>query len=168
MEETKALLDTIIKEHETILQRAQALEQVANDVEAAVGLDKAKETFMPGRFDQKQGLQKLQELLETIDRGLQAHFNREETGLLAAFEKHGDSRLVSVLNSLLLEHKDLKQRFDHTKNQVTELISGQLARHIWEASAHDMRAYISHTLKLLETHALNEHELLLTLRENLS
>ncbi len=43
------------------------MEQAANDVEAIVGLEKTKEAFMPGRFDQKQDLEKLQKLPEAID-----------------------------------------------------------------------------------------------------
>ena len=168
MEETVALLNKIIEEHKTIIQKVQTLEQVANDTEAIVGLEKAKEAFMPGRFEQKQGLQKLQGLLETIEKGLQAHFNQEETGLLAAFEKHGGRKLVSALHSLLLEHEDLKQRFAHSGNLVAELSSGGLSRNVWEASAHDMRAYVSHTRKLLEAHARSEQKLLLTLKGELT
>ena len=167
MEDTIDLIDKIIEEHKIIKKRAQALEQAANDVGAIAGLDKAKEAFMPGRFEQKQELQKLQELLEIIDKGLQAHFNHEETGLLSAFEKHGDRKLVSALHSLLLEHEDLRHRFAHARNQVAELTKGGLSRQVWEANAHDMRAHISHTRKLLEAHAEIEQELFRTLRSEL-
>ena len=168
MEEVVALIDQIIEEHKTILQRFQTLNQVANDVEAIGGLEKAKEAFMPGRLNQKQGLQKLQELVETIDKGLQTHFEREETALLSAFEKHGDRKLVTALRSLLLEHEDLKHRFAHSRNYVAQLTAGGLSRNVWEASAYDMRAHISHTRKLLEAHAEIEQELLRTLRSELT
>ena len=167
MEETIALIDQIIEEHKTILQRVQTLEQVTNDVEAIFEIDKAKEAFMPGRLEQKQGLEKLQKLLETVDQGLQTHFNHEETGLLAAFEKHGDRPLVSALNSLLLDHEGLRSRFTHLKKLVAELSSGELSRQVWEASAYDMRAHLNHTRKLLETHAETEQELFHTLRNEL-
>jgi len=160
MENVIALIDRIIEEHKTIMQRVQTLEQVANDAQAMLGLEKAKEAFMPGRLEEKQSLQKLQELLETIDQGLQAHFNREETALLTAFEKHGDKKLVSALRSLLLEHEDLRNRFSHSREHMAELISGEPSRHMWGASTHDMRAHISHTRKLLEAHARTELELL--------
>ena len=167
MEEALALIDRIIEEHKTILQKLQTLEQVANDAEAIGGLEKAKEAFMPGRFEQKQALQELQELLGTVDKGIQAHFNREETGLLAAFEKQGDRKLVSALHSLLHEHEDLRHRFAHSQKHVAELTGGGLSRQVWEASAHDMRAHISHTRKLLEAHAEIEQELLRALRSEL-
>ena len=66
MEETIALINQIIDEHKTITQHARTLEQTASDVEALAKLEEAKEAFMPGRLDQKQGLQKLRELLEGV------------------------------------------------------------------------------------------------------
>lgn len=167
MEEIIALIDKIIEEHKTIIQGVQALEQAANDAEAMAGLEKAKEAFMPGRFQQKQGLQKLQELLEQTNQGLQAHFNREETALLTAFEKHGDRELASALRSLLLEHKDLRNHLAHSREHVAELAGGELSQQLWEAKAYDMRAYISHTRELLEVHARIEQELLQKLRSEL-
>lgn len=167
MDEIVALIDRLIGEHKVILKDAQSLEQIANDASILMVLEEAKETFVPGRLDQKQSLQKLQESLETIDQGLKAHFNREESGLLAAFEKHGDRKLVTTLNSLLLEHEDLKNRLTHAKDHVAELVSGGLARHQWEASANDMRAHLSHTRKLLEAHAAIENELFVAMRQHL-
>jgi len=167
MEEALALIEKIIEEHKVIMQKAQTLERVANDAGAMIGFEKARDAFMPGRFEQKQGLQELQESLETIDKGLREHFKREETGLLTAFERHGNKELASALHSLLLEHENLKNRLAHSRKHVAELVGGGLSRHLWEASAHDMRAYISHTRKLLEAHALIEEELLHKLRDQL-
>ena len=159
MEKDLALIEEIIGEHKTIMQGVQNLEQVASDTEAIASLEEAKEGFMPGRLEQGQSLQKLQEALETIDQGLQAHFSREETALLSVFKKHGNKELVSALRSLLLEHDDLRNRLTHSKKHVAELLSGGLSRHRWEASAHDMRAHISHTRKLIGVHAGIEWEL---------
>jgi iron-sulfur cluster repair protein YtfE (RIC family) len=167
MDETVAMIDKLIAEHKVIIKDAQSLERVANDASALVELEDAKDTFVPGRFDQKQNLQKLQESIAAIDRGLQEHFNREETALLVAFEKHGDTKLVTALNSLLLEHKDLINRLAHSKEHINELVNGGLGRHQWEASANDMRAHLSHTRKLLEAHAAIENELFVELRQHL-
>lgn len=168
MEEVITIIDKILEEHKTISQRLRSLEQVANDAEAIAGMEKAKEMFMPGRLDQKQGLKKLQELQEKVEQGLQAHFNREETGLMSAVERHGYRRIASALRTLLLEHKDLGNRIAHSKKHVAELTSGGLSRTVWEATAHDMRAHISHTRKLLEAHAAIEQELLQELRNELT
>ncbi len=166
-QEVVAMIDRIIEEHKIFIQRVQTLEQVANDAQAMLGLEKAQEAFMPGRLEEKQSLQKMQGLLETIDQGLRAHFDREESRLLAAFEKHGDKKLVSALRSLLIEHEDIRNRFTHEGTQMAELLSGELSRHMWEASAHDMRAHISQTRKVLEAHARTEQKLLRTLRSEL-
>ncbi|MFC1903978.1 hypothetical protein ACFLXJ_01375 [Chloroflexota bacterium] len=168
MEEALAAIEKIIEQHKAIIQRVQTLEQVANDAEAMAGFEKAKDAFMPGRLEQKQGLKDMQELLDKVEKGLEAHFSYEEKGLLGVFEKHGDKELVTALRSLLLEHEDLRNRLAHSKRHVAELIGGELSRHLWEASAHDVRAHMSHTRKLLEAHASIEEELLHKLRNQLS
>jgi len=167
LEGVLALIEQIIEEHKAIMEGVQTLEQVANDTGAITGLERAKGTFMPGRFDEKESLQKLQEQMETIAEELRAHFDSEETRLLSAFEKYGDKRLVSALHSLFVEHEDIRHRFAHSISHVAELINGNLSRHMWEASAHDMRAHITHTRRLLGTHAGFEHELLMTLQKEL-
>jgi iron-sulfur cluster repair protein YtfE (RIC family) len=167
MEDVVALIDRIIEEHRAIIQKVQTLEQVANDAGAMVGLDKAKEVFVPGKFDKEPGLQQLQELMETIDQGLGAHFNREETGLLTAFENYGDRKLSSDFHSLVREHDDLRNRLARSREHVAELTGGGLSRHVWEASANDMRAYITHTRKLFQAHARSEQRLFRALREAL-
>lgn len=168
MKEVIALIDRLIEEHRTIGQRMKKLEKVVNDAEALAGLEKAKEAFMPGRFEQLQGLKELQELVQTTEEGLLAHFDREETALLSAVEKYGGKEIASALHTLLNEHKDLVNRMAQAKKQVEELMIQGLARHSWEAKAHDMRAYISHTRKLIEKHASNEQELFYKLRTELT
>ena len=167
MEEVLALIEKIIEEHERIIHGLGNLVQAADDASAILALGGAKEDFMPGRLDQKQGLQKLEEVLEAIDIGVQGHFGREETALLAAFEKHGGEMLVSALRKLLAEHAELRGRLAHAKKHVAELMGGDLSHHVWEASAHDMRAHISHTEKLFEAHAEGEQQLLHELKRRL-
>lgn len=168
MEDVIALIDKIIEEHKTLFQDFQNLEQLANDAKAIVGLDKAKEKFMPGRFENKQGLEELEKLLKRIEQGIQAHFKREEGALLNAFEKHGGKRLSSALHLLLVEHKTLSDRLDYSKQDVGKLKSGSLSRGVWEPTGYDMRAHINQTRRLFEVHAEMEQELLHTLRSELS
>ncbi len=167
MEDALATIERIIAEHKTIRQRFQKLEKVANDAEAMTGFEVAKEAFMPGRLNQKQGLSQLEDTLNTIEDGLQKHFHFEETSLPAVVDRHGDEELKSSLRSIFLEHVDLRGRLAHSKKHAAELIEGGMARHRWEASAHDTRAYISHTRKLMEAHAEIEQELLHDLRKKL-
>lgn len=167
MEDTVALIDAIIAEHKVIFERLQSLESVANDAEALAGLEKAKGEFVPGRLDQRGSLKKLHELLEKTHTGLQAHFEREETALLTAFERHGKTEFVSALRALLLEHADIRNRFTQSREDCARLIGGGQSRHVWEASAHDTRAHITHTRKLVEAHARIEQELFHEVRKEL-
>ena len=167
MEKELAIIEKIIQWHKMIKRRVLTLERVANDAEALIGFEKAKEAFMPGRLDQKKGLKALGELLDVIEPGLHEHFHYEEAELPGVVESYGDEELSSDLNSLFLEHKDLRNRIAHSKRHVADLVGGNMSRHLWEASAHDMRAHISHTRKLLAAHVEIETELLHRLRANL-
>ena len=116
--EALALIDKIIEEHKVIVQGSRDLERLANDASALSALEKSKEEFVPGRFDQGKTLKRLRESREVIDRGLQAHFSREEEGLLAVFVRYGDKELVSSLRSVLLEHEDLRNRFTQLQKHI--------------------------------------------------
>jgi len=167
MEDATATIERIIAEHKTIRQRFDNLEKVANDTEAMMGFEEVKTAFMPGRLNQNKGLQALEDTLKMIEEGLQRHFSFEETSLPSVVERHGNEELKSSLQSIFLEHVDLRNRLAHSRKHAEELVAGGMARHRWEASAHDMRAYISHTRKLLEAHAEIEQELLHALRSRL-
>ena len=167
MEDDLSIIERVIAEHKTIRQGFENLEKVANDAEAMKGFEEAKEAFMPGRLDQTHGLSQLKDTLGAIEDGLQRHFHFEEKYLPAVVDRRGDEEAKSSLRSILLEHVDLRGRLAHSKEHADELVSAGMARHRWEASAHDMRTYISHTRKLLEAHAEIEQELLHELRQRL-
>ena len=167
MEDTLQLIDQLIEEHKAIKEKTKSIEDTANDANLLSALSEARETFVPGRLDHESNLQKLEEMLLEIDVWLEKHFNREETVLLKAVESHGDLVLVESLNALLFEHSDLRFRMDHSKKRVAELLRGDLQRHLWNAAANDVRAYLSHTRTLLETHAGMENKLFNTLRRKL-
>jgi len=167
MEDDLAIIERVIAEHKTIRQHFQRLEKVANDAEAMAGFEGAKGAFMPGRLGQKKGLLSLGNTLNTIEDGLQRHFHFEEISLPGVVDHCGDEEDRASLRSILLEHADLRNRVARSKKHVAELTNADMARHRWEASAHDMRAYISHTRKLLEAHAEIEQELLRELRDRL-
>ncbi len=167
MDETLQLIDQLIAEHKVINEKAGSLEKAANDASLLSNLKEARETFMPGDATQNENLQKLEEMLKTIYAWLEKHFDREENILLPALKKHGDEKLVTALNSLLFEHTDLRDRLSHSGKRVNELLSGRLARNLWEATASDIRTYLSHTRKLLTTHAARENHFFAELRRHL-
>ena len=168
MGEALALIDKIIEEHKLIAKEIRTVEQTVNDLEAGSKLEGAKEDFLPGKLDdQKRSVQNLQQSLETIAQGIEAHFDREETGLLAAFEEHGGKMLASALRALLTEHEELRNRLAKLRRDMAELTVGSLSREVWEGKAWGVRVYTGSTRQLLDAHAQSEQELLLMLRNRL-
>ncbi|MBM4448821.1 MAG: hypothetical protein FJ015_06275, partial [Chloroflexi bacterium] len=131
MEDDLAIIERVIAEHKTIRQHFQRLEKVANDAEAMVGLEEAKEAFMPGRLGQKKGLLSLGNTLNTIEGGLQRHFHFEEISLPEVVDHCGDEEDRASLRSILLEHADLRNRVARSKKHVAELTNADMARHRW-------------------------------------
>ena len=162
------LIDQLIAEHKLIDERTENLEHTASDASLLKDLQDARETFIPGRLDQSKNLDKLRSMLDSISPWLNKHFEREETALLGMVEELGDRELITALNSLLLEHTDLRNRIFQLEDHITELKSGSLARHRWDASANDMRAHLTHTRKLLGAHAAMENDLFVELRRHLT
>ena len=162
------LIDSILGEHKIKIQKFQKLEEAVNDFEIAAGLDKALGTLLPGRFDSKQDIRNLQELLEAIEQWLKTHFEREEETFFTAFKNYKDKKLISDCQDLLRDHEGLKLRLAQERNLVTSLIDGNLSVNLWQATAYDMRAHISNTRRLVEGHAATEEKLLLQLRGQLA
>lgn len=160
MDATLQLIDQLIAEHKTVTEKTGPLQKTANDVALISNLKQAKEEFTEGNGAPSVDLKRLDRMLEEIEDWLGKHFDREETILLPAVEKHGNERLVTLLNSLLFEHTDLKDRMVHSRKRVDELKDWSLPQPVWYSRAGDLRAYLSHTIKLIETHAARENHLL--------
>ncbi len=158
------LIDQLIEEHKLIAEKTGGLEQAANDAVFLGELKEARESFVPGRLDQQESLQKLEGIVASIRPWLFKHFEREETVLLGMVEDLGEPRLLNSLNSLLLEHADLRSRMVQIGEHIDELKSGNLARYRWDASANDMRAHLTHTRNLLSAHNAMENDLFGELR----
>lgn len=168
VEEVLALIEKIIEEHKQIFKGLRTLEKVANDASAMRGLDKAQGEFVPGRLgDKKQGLQNWQELLKAIDQGIRAHFNREETALVAAVEEYGDKGLATTLQAWLFEHNELRERLAKLKEDVANLAVDTSSQIVWQGEAWGIRVYMTHTYNLFERHTEGEQGLLMTLKKRL-
>ena len=164
---TIELIDQLISEHRSINERTAELQQYANDAVVLNELDEARESFMPGRFDAREGLKKLNEMMKEIASFIGRHFNHEETILLEAVEELNDLEIVSAFNGLLMEHSYLKTRLGRVRELIDDLKSGSLTRQHWNSSAHDLKAYLNHTRKLLAIHAASETTLFIELRRHL-
>ena len=167
MKEIIALIEQIIEEHKVFIQQVKGLEQAANDASVMAHLEKAKKEFVPGRLRQRNELKNLSDSLEIIDRGIRAHFHREETRLLDATEKYAGEELSSALRALLVQHDDLRNRLDKTATHIADLTGKEMSHFIWQSTAHDMQAYVAHTRRILEAHNETEQGILHRLRDML-
>ena len=155
------MIDELLLEHEELIVDVQALEHMASDFGVALQLDKATEGLVVGRLEGHQdALKALEKALAEAETKLQAHFNREERGLLQAFEKSRKQVFASALHDLLLEHNEIRTRLDNSKRELEELWSAGLSRDVWEGKVWGIRVYIAHTRRLIEDHAHAEYALL--------
>ncbi len=167
MDATLQLIDQLIAEHKTISEKARSLGKTTNDVTLIANLKQVKNTFLESDGAPTVDLKLLERMLEEIETRLGKHFSREETVLLPAVEKDGNDKLVTALNSLLFEHSDLRDRMVHSRKRVDELKDLSLSQDVWYSRAGDLRTYLGHTIKLVETHAAMENHLLRELRQYL-
>lgn len=166
MDTTLQLIDQLIAEHKTVGEKTKSLGKT-NDATLISNLKEVKGEFLDGDGATTADLKRLDRMLEEIDTWLGKHFSREETVLLPAVGKYGDDRLVTALNSLLFEHSDLKDRMVHSRERLDELKDWGQPQDVWYSRAGDLRAYISHSIKLIETHAARENQILNELRQHL-
>jgi len=167
MDDTLRLIDQLIEEHKAVGEKAQSLEKAANDVRLLSDLKQARDTFLEGDIAGRDDLKKLEALFNEMGTWLDKHFKREETVLQPAVRHYGDEKFVASLNSLLFEHTDLRDRLLHCRKRVDELLGGSLDQVRRDASVRDLRVYINHSRRLLETHAARENHFLTEFRKHL-
>jgi len=167
MESVISIIDRIIEEHKVILSEAKSLEVVTNDTFALEAIRQGREAFMPGRFDPKEGLLKLESLRAKLEQGLEKHFNMEETRLLEGIQRFAGDALLSTYETLLKEHREIRERMAELKGHVDELLTEYLSRHVWESKAYDMRAHMTNIYSRIAVHASNEEKLLHQVRKDL-
>ena len=158
-----ALIKQILDEHQDIHHDFQNLDEVSGDVEAAARLqgDKTKDYFVAKSLDdQGQGLRKWKQLLEAIDRGLKAHFLREETALADAFKRQGTPELASALAELLAEHAVINQHVATLLKGAEDIASGGSRIEVWEGKGWGMKINIQNLRSEIEAHAERERVLL--------
>jgi len=169
MKETIALIDKLIDDHSEVLKHLKQSERIVNDITAVDRLETSGANVEPGRLENKRRhIEELKNVLETIDTGLETHFEHEEKALLTALKKHQDRVSISTLSILLDEHEQIKKRFIRALEYTNELLTEDLSREVWEGKAYGLRSYIRHTARLIEAHAASEHELLQAVRKRIS
>ena len=169
MEEAVSLIDRIIDEHKLIMHDMQTTENAANDIAALFELYKPVEGSAPQTSsDYRQHMSDLQSSLNTVEELLLHHFAHEEKLLKIASQKGPESAITSALKVLIDEHGEIKRRIHREKNDIAEIIDGRLSDNEVGGKSFMVRAYLRHTMTLIEAHAHTEEELLQSLREELT
>ncbi|MFA5308131.1 MAG: hypothetical protein WC370_01425 [Dehalococcoidales bacterium] len=167
MSDTLKLVEQLIAEHKVIKEKTLSAQKAANDTSLLADLLKARDSFVSGRPNWSQNLEKLWDMIKSIDTWLDKHFSREENILLPAVVKLNNQELLDALETRLFEHHDLRERMLHSRERIAELINGTLASNLWEATYQDIQVYLVHTWRLLSTHAKNENHFFSDLRKQL-
>ena len=170
MSETLALVEQILDEHNQIHGSFEKLGQVSSDATAAaeLGSQKTKDYFVSKSLDDKgEGIKHWKEMLEAIDRGLKAHFNREETALAAAFKREGTPDLADALDKLLAEHKDINKHVAKLMKDAEDIASGGQKIEVWEGSGWGMKTNVETLRDEIMAHAERERVLLGRMKDHL-
>ena len=169
MNEVLDMVNSIIEEHKEIEKIIQGTEQIVNDFGAMVEVKTATDIYEPASTDsERRSLERFRESLKKVEEGLDAHFHREETSLLKAFEERGGIVLASALNALLKEHEEIRNRLTKLEHDAAELAERESLRQSWHGKAYGMRVYFVHTRSLIEAHARSEQELFQAVKEKLA
>jgi len=169
MNEVLDMINSIIEEHRQIVQSINGTEQIVNDFGAIVEVKKTTDVYEPASTEpEKRSLERFRESLKMVSEGLNAHFNREETSLLKAFEEHGGEVLASALHVLLNEHEEIRNRLTKLERDTAELAEEKSSVHVWHGKAYGIRTYFVHTRALVEAHAKSEQELFQALEAKLA
>jgi hemerythrin-like domain-containing protein len=167
MDETRRLIDQLIAEHKTVDEKTGSLEKAVNDVRLLSSLKEVGNTFVQGGIPEDTDLKNLAQMLNVITSWLDRHFDREENILRPAVIKYGNYKFVHSLDSILFEHSDLRDRMAQARLHIDELMAGGLDPVRHDAAVRDLRVHISHSRRLLETHAAQENHFLTEFRRHL-
>ena len=171
MTEAQAIVEQILDEHKQIHADFKNLGQVSGDIEAAATLqaDKTKDYFVPRSLDdQGRGLTHWKEMLASIDNGLKAHFQKEETALTAAFEREGTPELAEALRELMAEHAEINRHVAKLLKDADDIASGGAKIEVWEGRGWGMKYNIEQLQKQIGAHAERERELLGRMKTHLA
>lgn len=170
MSEAIKLVDQILDEHKQIGEDFKSLEGASADIEAAarLGSDRVKKDFVPLSLDDRgEGLKRWMQQLGELEKGLRAHFKREETGLADAFKHEGTPELVHALDELLSEHTELIRHIERLRSDAEAIASGGRRIEVWEGDGWGMKHNIEKLRHDLFAHAERENKLFERLKSNM-
>ncbi len=171
MTEAARLVDQILSEHEDISAEFKSLKDVSGDIEAAASLapNQVKGDFVPRALeDHGAGFQRWKQQLDSLSRGLQAHFKREETALADVFKQEGTPEIVKALDELLKEHAGLLKHIEKLRSDADAIASGGARIEVWQGKGWGMKYNIEALRDEILNHAEREKELFNRIKSQIS
>ena len=149
-----AIINRVIAEHQTIGQHVKLLGDSVSDEEALKSLEGARADWIPGRLEAVSEKQKrLQQTMNALDEGLRRHFAFEEKALPPLLGE-------LLMQSLILEHREIKERIDEAKSIAADTKLEGLSRDELLSEEAHMQHIVANIGHLVEEHAAREEAVL--------
>jgi chromosome segregation ATPase len=166
MQNALSVIDRLIREHQAIRQNTAGLAQSISDDGAVKILAEIEPPGAKGSGDTA-NLARLLELLKSTAQGLDAHFNFEETGLMAAAERFGDRRLTTAFSTLFLQHEKLRNEFAGCERAIADLMNSRFTGRERGEKTKETQKQLNAAIEQLKNHAASEDILLRDLKKRL-
>ena len=149
-----AIINRVIKEHQTIKGDIKLVGDSISDQEAMIGLTRARPDWIPGRLEvlsEKQN--RLQQTLSFLNEGLKNYFTYEEKVLPPLFGE-------LLMRALILDHQEIKKGIDAAKSMAADTRLEGLSREELLAKESHIHQVIDGVCQLIEEHATREEIIL--------
>jgi len=162
MSDNLAKVKHLIEEHRTIRGHVKLAGDSVTDQEALITLKGARSDWTTDRQEMLSEKQKkLQQAMNFLDEGLTNHFASEEEALPALLGG-------LLMQSLLVEHREIRRVLDDAKSIVTNTNLAGLSQEELVSKGSEIQQAVNSLCRLIEEHADKEDILLEMLRRVLT
>ncbi len=158
MEDNLAIINHIIKWHQTIREHVRLVGDSISDREALMALEREHSDWIPGRVEILAEKQKnLQRAMHFLDDGLKNHFAYEEKVLPPLLGE-------LFMRALILDHQEILKEIDEDREVITDTKLEGLSREELLLKESHMQETIDSLCQLVEEHCIREETILEMLR----
>ena len=154
MKDKLALIKEICDAHQVIMGNLTATDAALSDQSVLLGLDRQRAAWTPGSFgDLEAGKQRLLEVFDRLERGLDGHFKLEEKAFPPLFGE-------LMLRGLLVEHAEIRTELAETRAMIECIdFTGQDREAAIQRQA-DIQQALGALAMLIQDHATSEEAIL--------
>lgn len=161
MEDNLVIINRIITKHRGIRERVKLTGQSVSDLEALFSLQQGFSTWSQSSLEALvTSRSHLLEAIGFLEEGLNKHFDYEEKALPPLFGRY-------LMNSLLLEHHQIKSRMSEAKDILASTVLEQLSNRELLLKKSEIQQTISDICQVVEEHAGHEEIILNMLKKSL-